>query len=49
MADLHLTQQLDFITKGLSLTGMFAYDTENKTYLGREGFYTQYWAYNRDE
>ncbi len=48
MSDLRLTQKLDFLTKGLSATAMFAYDTENKTYLGREGFYTAFWANERD-
>ncbi len=49
MADLTLNQKLDFITKGLSLKALFAYDTENETYLNREAGYTAYWAYDRDE
>ena len=49
MADLSLEQKLDFITKGLSFKGMFAYDIENKTYLNRTRSYNTYWADSRDE
>lgn len=49
MADLSLDQKLDFITKGLSFKGMFAYDIENKTYLNRTRGYNSYWADERDE
>ena len=49
MADLSLEQKLDFITKGLSFKGMFAYDIETKTYLNRTRSYNTYWADSRDE
>ena len=35
-SNLRLTQDLGFITKGLSLTGMFAFDTYNENIIKRE-------------
>lgn len=49
MADMTINQNLDFITKGLSLKMLFAYDTYNRSWLNREKKYDTYWAEGRDE
>lgn len=44
-SNLRLTQDLGFITKGLSLTGMFAFDTYNsRTVKQKKRESTYYWA-----
>lgn len=49
MADMTVNQNLDFLTKGLSMKVLFAYDTYNRSWLKREKKYDTYWASGRDE
>ena len=44
-----INQKLDFITEGLSVRALFAYDTFNRSWLKREKKYDTYWAEGRDE
>lgn len=49
MADMTVSQKLDFLLKGLSFRAMFAYDTYNRSWLNRYKGYTTFWADKRDE
>lgn len=48
-SNLRLTQELDFLTEGLSVTGLFAFDVALRNNLKRERTLPSYFAEGRDE
>jgi TonB-linked SusC/RagA family outer membrane protein len=47
-SNLRVTQKLDFLTKGLSISGKFAFDTYNNTLMKRKKMPDTYMAIGRD-